>query len=155
MNEVKRYKIGQVLERFMSYIEFKDSHWFFKTNHKSGYGYFSLNYKKIRAHKFSYEIFKGPVGDNLVLHTCDIKNCVNPDHLYLGTDKENAIDRIKRNRDFNKKKTKCPKGHEYSKENTRLRNGRRNCRKCDSSRAKNNYSKKQTALLEKIAGVLK
>jgi HNH endonuclease len=52
-----------------------------------------------RAHIFSYETFVGPVPKNkFVLHTCDIRCCVNPKHLYIGTKKQNTQDCIKRDR---------------------------------------------------------
>jgi hypothetical protein len=42
----------------------------------------------------------------LVLHTCDNPNCVNPDHLYIGTNKQNAIDRCARHPYFVKLRSK-------------------------------------------------
>jgi hypothetical protein len=42
----------------------------------------------------------------LVLHTCDNPNCVNPDHLYIGTTKQNAIDRCKRHPYFVNRRSK-------------------------------------------------
>lgn len=45
------------------------------------------------AHRVSWELHNGPPGDRLVLHTCHVRNCVNPDHLYLGDAQDNADDR--------------------------------------------------------------
>lgn len=46
------------------------------------------------AHRVSFEAFKGPIPDGmLVQHSCDNKWCVNPDHLSLGTDATNALDK--------------------------------------------------------------
>lgn len=56
-----------------------------------GYGLFILNKKKIRAHRFSYELLVGPIESGLQLdhkHTCP-KKCVNPDHLRPVTNKQN------------------------------------------------------------------
>jgi hypothetical protein len=51
------------------------------------------------VHRVSYIIFKGliPYGE-IVRHTCDNKNCVNPNHLILGSHQDNSIDMVKRNR---------------------------------------------------------
>lgn len=61
----------------------------------NGYGQLSLNKTKvIKTHRMSYEIHNGPVPDGLhVLHKCDIRCCVNPDHLYVGTHQQNMKDR--------------------------------------------------------------
>ena len=65
----------------------------------SGYGKASLKDICIAAHRLSYLEFKGNINDKLyVLHTCDNRKCCNPDHLYLGTPKENTQDMIKKGR---------------------------------------------------------
>jgi HNH endonuclease len=64
-----------------------------------GYGDFKENGKRIRAHVYSYKIHKGEIpSGKFVLHTCDMPCCVNPDHLYAGTPKQNTDDCIERNR---------------------------------------------------------
>lgn len=78
--------------RFLLYVEKRtDEHWFWiGSKFKSGYGAFSYNGKAQRAHRVSYELFVGPIPEGLcILHKCDIKLCVNPDCLSIGTDAEN------------------------------------------------------------------
>lgn len=64
-----------------------------------GYGRLRLNNKKTLAHRASYEIFVGKIPDKkLVCHKCDNPSCLNPDHLFLGTNNDNVQDRVKKGR---------------------------------------------------------
>lgn len=66
-----------------------------KWRDKDGYGIFIVNNISKRAHRVSYELFKGPIVNNLyVCHACDNPSCTNPDHLWLGTNSENQLDRF-------------------------------------------------------------
>ncbi|HDL7461496.1 TPA: HNH endonuclease [Yersinia enterocolitica] len=65
----------------------------------SGYGQIRLNYKNLRANRASYVTFKGEIPDGMVVrHTCDNKLCINPDHLILGSCKQNSQDMVDRDR---------------------------------------------------------
>ena len=66
---------------------------------RMGYGRCSFEGKKQFTHRISHKVFKGPVPDDLcVLHSCDNPACINPDHLRVGTQEDNAGDMLSRNR---------------------------------------------------------
>jgi hypothetical protein len=93
---------GTSEERFWNFIKRgkKDDCWGWvggKT--KDGYGHFSVNKKSVLSHRFSYELHFGKIIDDMsVLHRCDNPPCCNPEHLFLGTQKDNMQDCKKKGR---------------------------------------------------------
>lgn len=64
-----------------------------------GYGTISHRNKLKLIHRISYLLFKGKIPKNMcVLHTCDNRKCINPDHLFIGTKGDNNRDRANKNR---------------------------------------------------------
>lgn len=100
----------------------------------SGYGQFSGEQRRRRlAHRVTYETLVGPVPAGLELdHLCRVRRCCNPAHLEPVTRSENhrrgIADEVHRAQQL--AKTHCPKGHQYTPENTYLKAGARSCRRC-------------------------
>jgi predicted DNA-binding protein (UPF0251 family) len=64
--------------------------------HRNGYGGMWPN---VLVHRFAWELANGPVPDGMmVLHRCDVRTCVNPDHLFLGTHDVNMSDMVTKGR---------------------------------------------------------
>ena len=140
-------------ERLMSIVNKTNSCWIWTagTNQK-GYGQIKVNGKTKAAHRISYMIYKGEIGDLYVCHTCDNPPCINPDHLWLGTCKDNHQDREIKRRGKNSRKTHCPQGHEYNEKNTYYsKRGCRNCRVCDNEKQKKRYWDKRNEYIGQTA----
>jgi HNH endonuclease len=100
----------------------------------NGYGKICITANRakqsIGAHRVSYETFNGAIPPNLlVLHRCDNRACINPDHLFVGTQKDNVDDMNKKGRHPHPFKASCKNGHPFIEETSNLR-GVGNARRC-------------------------
>lgn len=95
----------EFLQRFWSKVDctaglFECWLWTASLNKPGGYGRIGLNGSNLRVHRISYELAFGSVPIDLhVLHKCDNPPCVNPSHLFLGTQLDNVRDMQHKSRD--------------------------------------------------------
>jgi hypothetical protein len=96
-------------DKFWSKINKTKTCWFWTGYTDSGgYGQFGSGKMRVKVHRFSYELFNGPIPKGqgyhgiCVLHTCDNRTCVNPAHLFLGTHQDNMDDKVIKNRQYKK-----------------------------------------------------
>lgn len=87
-------------ERFQHYYEKTDSCWnWLGSLDRYGYGKFKLADRTVKAHRYSYQLYHGGFDESFhVLHHCDNPCCVNPSHLFLGTNRDNVADRTAKKR---------------------------------------------------------
>lgn len=90
--------------------------WIWQGASVKGRGQIYVNGKNMLATRFAYQQFKGEIPEGMyVCHTCDDPSCVNPNHLWLGTARDNWQDARRKRRALQGiKREVCPQGHEYS-----------------------------------------
>jgi HNH endonuclease len=117
------------------------------------YGYTTYRGKTKAVHRWMYMVTHGVTlaREQYVCHTCDVRHCCNPDHLWLGSNSENQKDSSKKDRHYESRRSHCEHGHEFTPENTRLiprKGGRfsRNCKQCERDR---HYRPEYRALVAK------
>jgi len=118
-----------ISERFWEKVEKTETCWNWTAAVTRGYGRFFPKGKPEQAHRVAYELLVGPIPEGLTIdHLCFNTLCVNPDHLEPVTLSENV-----RRMHAARATDHCPRGHEFTAENTRLSKGgkSRHCRQCD------------------------
>ena len=91
----------KVKERFWSKVNKTEGCWEWVGSYSNiGYGHFKYNYKVYKAHRFSFILhYNRDITHKMcILHSCDNRKCVNPDHLREGTQLDNMRDMVERNR---------------------------------------------------------
>jgi len=89
-----------LLERGLPAVRSPDQCWeWTRSRYPTGYGHVSRRLGGGYAHRAAYELWVGPIPVGLIVcHSCDNPPCVNPAHLWVGTQKENIRDRDKKGR---------------------------------------------------------
>jgi hypothetical protein len=85
-------------EDFWKKVDKSGEHWLWTgmLDPRSGYGKFHINMKGMNSHRYCWILVNGEIPDGLVVrHKCRVKNCVNPEHLELGTTADNNADMIR------------------------------------------------------------
>jgi hypothetical protein len=73
--------------------------WLWKGGKHKGYGVFYCDGRKVAAHRYAWERRRGPIPNGMMLlHSCDIRCCVNVAHLRLGTAQDNTNDTVRQKR---------------------------------------------------------
>ena len=100
MTQLERWQFAKLKKRFFDKVDKrgKDECWnWTASTRNSGYGRIGYNGKVVSAHRLSWIIHNGPIPEGKwILHKCDNKLCVNPNHLYAGTPGDNNYDTAKR-----------------------------------------------------------
>ena len=87
------------MDRFWNKVDRRDPGecwpWKAATNGR-GYGSIKLGGRTVSAHRLAFSLHHGQEAEHNVLHSCDVKACCNPAHLYDGTDRQNVHDAVDR-----------------------------------------------------------
>ena len=101
-SKIREQKKRPLIEAFNEKYTYSESGcWLWNgSKHKNtGYAQITINGKSLTASRVSYELFTGEIPQGMyVLHSCDVRHCVNPKHLFLGTQQNNIDDMMEKGR---------------------------------------------------------
>jgi hypothetical protein len=117
-------------------IEVDDRCWEMTGGGPKGYVYFTLDGRRMLAHRVVAALYVADPAGLLVCHRCDNPRCVRPSHLFLGTHAENTADMMTKGRNANPRRTDCRRGHVLTDDNVYIHpDGSRECRACRAARS--------------------
>jgi hypothetical protein len=119
------------MERLLRYTDRSGSCWLWTGGvQPNGYGRVRVFGVAMFAHRFAFELLKGPIPDGLQLdHLCRVRHCVNPEHL------EPVTARVNQRRGKKATAVACVRGHDLT-DAPRRKNGTRRCNECQAIRAR-------------------
>ena len=120
------------VESFWLKVDKSDGCWKWKGKYAGDYGIFYIKQLRYRAHRVSYSLAKGPIGEGLYIdHMCRNPGCVNPEHLRAVTPRINSIENSDGPPAINANKIACVRGHLLTPDNIVERDSdKRNCKFC-------------------------
>ena len=134
-----------LVERFQSRVKAVGECWEWQLSHHSGgYGqWYPRKGRPVGAHRYSAMLYLPEWHPSLyVLHHCDNPPCVRPDHLFMGTQRDNGRDMASKGRGQGQWRTECVHGHPFDYIDS---DGRRRCRTCKRDRQRRYDARRKAA----------